>query len=103
MTEAGGKKREDWMSPLNKVIWMNAFRSKKKQVTIRDGRKFDITYDVRPLYYKTTGETRPLARVTCTNGESAPMGFFDLTVVTDPQWVTEDDKVKVTEPNVKSE
>lgn len=86
-------KHEDWMSPLNKVIWMRAFRKKETEVTLRDGRKFEINYDVRPLVYPTTGETFELVHVQPSDGKFAPSGYFRLKVVTDPDWVKEDNKV----------
>jgi hypothetical protein len=98
-------KKEDWKSPLNRVLWMQALRKKQKQVTLRDGRVFDIDYNVRPLVYKTTGEVRQLVYVKLADGGQAPCGFFDLKECTNAQWVSDaHNKVKVMEPkpNVKS-
>ena len=85
-------KHEDWMSPLNKVIWMRAFRKKQTEVTLRDGRKFEINYNVRPLVFASTGEKFDLVHVQPADGTFAPCGYFRLKEVTDPRWVSRDDK-----------
>ena len=92
--------RENWMSPLNRVLFMQAFRKKATKVTIRDGREFTIRYDVRPLHYKVTDETRPLACVEVIGPEEVPFGFFDLTVVTNAQWVSDGNKLSKQETTV---
>jgi hypothetical protein len=76
------KTREDWMSPLNKIIWLNAFRAKKKSVMLRDGRRFTIDYDQIP------GK----AWVDGTNGEVCPCGWFDLKRVTNDLFLSEGKK-----------
>ena len=86
------KEREDWMSPLNKIIWLNAFRSKKKEVMLRDGRRFTIDYDQIP------GK----AWVNGTNGEPAPCGWFDLKRVTDDQFLVEPAYRRSTAPTTAS-
>lgn len=92
ITLAKTPEHEDWMSPLNKVIWMKAFRKREKEVTLRDGRRFEINYDVRPLVFPTTGETFPLVHVQPSDGKFAPCGYLRLDEVTDPSWVSKDDK-----------
>ena len=87
-------KHEDWMTPLNKIIWMRAFKAKATEVTLRDGRKFIINYDVEPLLLKTTGEKRVLCHVKPADGSLAPRGYIDLKEATHNEWL------KV--PNVKS-
>jgi len=84
------EKREDWMSPLNRVIWLKAFRARQTEVTIRDGRKFKLNYDVRPLELPASGETRKLVHITPADGQFVPSGYFNLKEVTDPSWVKED-------------
>jgi hypothetical protein len=69
------------MSPLNKIIWINAFRKKATEVMLRDGRRFTIDYS------QTPGK----AWVNGTNGESAPCGWFDLARVTDDMFLQESD------------
>lgn len=89
------RKTENWKSPLNRILWLNALRKKAPQVTLRDGRVFNINYDVRPLVYKSTGEVVELVRVEPANDEHVPYGFFDLKRCTNLAWITEDLK-KVT-------
>ena len=73
--------REDWMSPLNKIIWLNAFRTKKTSVMLRDGRRFTINYDQIPGKAWVDGQPH--------SGEVCPCGWFDLKRVTDDQFLTE--------------
>jgi hypothetical protein len=68
--------KEDWLSPMNKILWIKAFRERKKEVTIRDGRKFKIKY---------IGEK---VRVSPVRGFS-PLAWFPLEKVTNSAWLTE--------------
>ena len=72
-------KGEDWMSPLNKIIWHRAFKARKTQVRLRDGRRFSIDYDQIP------GK----AWVTIVGGPTHPCGWFDLARVTHDQFLYE--------------
>ena len=82
---------------------MQAFKARKTEVTIRDGRKFVCDYDVRPFVLKTTGEVRKVVHVQPANGEFAPSGFFNLKEVTSPDWVKQNqrDIQRDTLPNIK--
>ena len=82
-------KTEYWLSPMNRVIWVKAFRARANSATLRDGRTFDIRYVTR----KFMGENRDMALVAPTPGRGfAPMGYFDLKRVTDKLWIEESDK-----------
>jgi len=72
-------KTEDWMSPLNRIVWLRAFRTKKKVVQLRDGRKFSVDYNQIP------GK----AWVCIMGGPTHPCGWFDLYRVTDELFLTE--------------
>lgn len=76
---ASNKIKEDWMSPLNRIIWLNAFRQKKKIVRLRDGRRFSIDYDQIP------GK----AWVDCIDDFACPCGWFDMGRVTNDLFLSE--------------
>lgn len=69
---------EDWLSPMNKLIWIKAFKAKAKSVTLRDGRKFKIEY-------KQRNET-DIVVVNPVKGR-IPMGSFELKSVTESTWL----------------
>lgn len=73
--------REDWMSPLNKIIWLNAFRKRNTRVRLRDGRVFSVDYDQIPGKAWVDGQPH--------SGEVCPCGWFDLKRVTDDQFLVE--------------
>jgi hypothetical protein len=91
----------DWLSPLNRINWIRAFKTRATTCTLRDGRKFNIKYSsdnqsgVKPLFYKTTEETRELAHVSPADTEQngnmklIPRGYFDMSKVTDKAWIYE--------------
>ena len=72
-------KYEDWLSPMNRMVWMKAFKAKETTVTLRDGRKFIIDYDKRPgqIFVKPA------------SGTYVPRGYFDEKKVTNHLWVLE--------------
>lgn len=76
MTEI--KQREDWLSPMNRIIWIKAFRAKDTEVTLRDGRKFIMDYGKKPgvVFVKA-------------KDERVPRGSFELEKVTHNSWLTE--------------
>ena len=78
---------EDWLSPLNRVLWVQAFKARKTKIKLRDGREFKINYDVRPLHYKTTDEKFDLVHVQPMDGKFVPSGYFRLDVVTNIAWI----------------
>lgn len=70
------KAETHWLDPINRTIFQAAFKAQTPQVTLRDGRTFNLTYfdyqvKVRP--------TRGLV----------PMGTFSLKTVLDSQWIEE--------------
>ena len=71
-------KFEDWLSPMNKMIWMKAFKAKETKVVLRDGRKFTVDYNKRPgeIYVKS-------------NHGYVPSGYFDEKKVMHTQWILE--------------
>jgi len=71
---------EDWLNPMNKILWIKAFRSKSPTVTLRDGRKFTIKYARRNNI--DIVEVRPVDGL-------VPMGFFELKKVTDNSWLSD--------------
>jgi hypothetical protein len=83
------------MSPLNRIIWMQAFRKKQTEVTIRDGRVFDVDYekgkglgfDGHDLALVTPSQTKKQREQ-----QFVPCGWFDMTRCTDDLWVKEDQK-----------
>jgi hypothetical protein len=66
----------NWLDPLNKQILQAAFKKKAPQVTLRDGRIFNLDYNKMPgsVY------------VTPAFG-FVPRGYFDLKRVTDRLWL----------------
>jgi hypothetical protein len=78
---------ESWLSPTNKAIWMKAFKNREKEVTIRDGRVFFISYETRSIF----GEDKEVAKVWPKVG-FAPIGFFRLEKAIDKLWLTEAEK-----------
>lgn len=75
--------KESWMSPLNRIRWIRAFRERKRSCQIRDGRKFTIRY--------IKWRKRDYALVQPVRGY-VPMGIYDLERVTDKIWVTEGER-----------
>jgi len=71
---------------------MQAFKARKTEVTIRDGRKFKCNYDVEPLTFPVSGETRKLVHVAPLDGTFAPGGYFNLKEVTSVEWVKDNSR-----------
>jgi hypothetical protein len=78
--------KEDWLSPLNRIIWLRAFRARQTLVTLRDGRKFTVDYDRIP------GK----AWVDIASSEVNPCGWFDMERVTDDLFLSEQDNPRGT-------
>lgn len=76
MTETG----EDWLNPMNKLIWIKAFRAKQTTVAIRDGRKFTVRYFDR--------KGVPTIHVKPVDG-FVPMGYFEYKKVTHNSWLSD--------------
>jgi hypothetical protein len=81
--------QESWMSPLNKIIWHNAVRQRKAEVTLPDGRKFKLTYDCK--YCKPHGDWAPKGYVMVKPIEGlVPMGYLNIeTVQNKAKWLGE--------------
>ena len=77
------------MSPLNRIIWMRASKARKTEVTIRDGRRFLINYDVRPIHFPASNVVRKLVHIKPADGKFAPSGYFNLDHVQTVDWVKE--------------
>lgn len=77
---------EYWLSPMNRVRWLKAFRSKAKVCTLRDGRKFKIRYERKKLF--SHNGMVDIAVVTPTKG-FVPTGQFRMEKVTDKSWIME--------------
>lgn len=77
-------RREDWLSPMNRLVWMKAFRAKSNTVTIRDGREFKLRYSTQTIF----GEDMDMVWVEPKKG-FAPAGWFRMKHVTDELWLTE--------------
>ena len=108
MTDAAVK-QDNWMSPLNKVIWYKAFKARATRVTIRDGRKFILDYDVPDFVIKTLGENIKVVHVrmapmkeqpSWVETNFVPFGFFNLSEVTNMHWISRASTAK--SPLVKS-
>ena len=74
---------EDWLSPMNKLIWMKAFKARSNHATLRDGRKFKIKYKHR--------NKTEIAQVSPVQG-LVPMGSFELRSVTDSSWLDDESR-----------
>jgi hypothetical protein len=80
-------RKENWLSPLNKMIWVKAFQNRATEMTIRDGRKFTIKYSTQRLY----GEPADMAWVRSEQFDG-PCGWFPVKKVLDPIWLTVEEK-----------
>lgn len=74
------KNRENWLSPMNKVLLIKAFRERAEQIKLRDGRVFTMRYD---------GEGDEARVFLKARDSTAPCGWFILKTVTDSYWITE--------------
>jgi len=79
--------RGDWLNPLNRIIWQTAFKAKATQMTLRDGRKFNLTYEDRSGILKVWVQ---IDRNSAYVGHSAflPCGWFDYDTVVSKEWIT---------------
>jgi hypothetical protein len=77
------KPRENWMSPLNRIIWLNSFRKRMTRVVLRDGRRFSVDYDQIP--------GKAYVNIMPNQGETIPCGWFELSRVTSDQFLYEQD------------
>lgn len=82
---------EDWLSPMNKLIWIRAFKNKEREVTLRDGRQFKISYSMESFF--SAEPAQEYAWVECKK-EGAPRGWFRMSKVTSSEWVNEETQPK---------
>jgi hypothetical protein len=73
-------KKEDWLSPMNRLLWQKAFKSKVATVTLRDGRKFNLDYEKKNGFVSVTLADK---------SSYVPRGTFDLKKVTHSSWLSE--------------
>lgn len=73
---------QNWLNPLNKLRFADAFRKKAPQVTLLSGQRFSLTYTL------TTVEVHPIPTTEFPN-QFVPMGTFDLKQVRDGLWLAE--------------
>lgn len=74
-----------WMNPLNKLIWIKAFKAKQTLVKLPGGAEFKCDYKLKP----------GLVWVSPANGKDlTPCGWFDLEVVTKKSWIESDKFVR---------
>jgi hypothetical protein len=74
-----------WMNPLNKLIWIEAFRKKRTLVTLPGGMVFKCDYKKKPgLVWVCPANTKI----------PVPCGWFDLDVVTKESWIESDKFVR---------
>jgi hypothetical protein len=81
------KHRENWLSPMNRIRWIRAFRTRAMRVTLRDGRRFSIRYTSQNI--GVSGESVKVAVVSPADGSFFPSGNFRLSKVVNRDWVTE--------------
>jgi hypothetical protein len=70
--------RGSWLNPLNRMIWQQTFRAKKKRMTLRDGSTFNVFYDFKGKI--------GMVWVSPENG-FVPCGWFEYKKVVDPDWI----------------
>lgn len=90
------------MSPLNKIIWVQSFRARKKIITIRDGRRFEADYQERKVFGVMTkmAYVRQIDSLNNTRILDGPCGWFRMEKVTDDQWLTTDNQLSASEKPV---
>lgn len=78
-------KTENWLSPMNRVILLKAFRKRNTSVILRDGRRFTMEYSTKSSF---DDEFVDVVWVAPEIG-FAPCGWFRMDRVTDRLWITE--------------
>ena len=73
----------DWLDPLNKLIFQQAFKHKQTSVKDRDGRTFDLTYG---KFKPPVTEEFETVTVKLRNAV-VPRGTFKLKEVTRIEWL----------------
>jgi hypothetical protein len=74
------------MGPLNKIVWIKAFRRKQTLVTLPGNMTFNCDYEERPGF----------VWVSPASNELTPCGWFDLDIVTKQSWIESDKFVRKT-------
>jgi hypothetical protein len=82
--------RESAFTPLNKVLWMKAFRHRAKRVELRDGREFKLRYGNRR--FGNRSEATDYVWFEPASEEFAPCGYLRMEIVTAKSWLTESDR-----------
>lgn len=70
---------ESWLSPTNKILWMQAFKTRATKVTLKDGRVFIVEYRQDTAFVKP-------------QSGFVPRGEFPLSRVTHESWLTQIEK-----------
>ena len=81
--------RGEWLNPLNRLIWQKTFKAKQTSMTLRNGQKFNISYD----HNGRTGKVWvQIAKGHAKPGfdNFTPCGWFDYDEVCDSTWITKD-------------
>jgi hypothetical protein len=73
---------DNWMNPLNRIVWFKAFKAKQQEVQISDGRQFRVDYSRQPgkIWIEPIGSSL------------VPCGWFDAKRVSDKTWLEGTDK-----------
>lgn len=77
---AKGGSMENWLNPLNKLLFVKAFKNKANTCIIRDGRTFKLSYEQKTMY----GELKDVVHITSISGPSA---LFLMERVLDETWL----------------
>jgi hypothetical protein len=75
----------NWTDPLNRLIWQQAFKTRAKSMTLRDGKKYTIEYESG---INLDGEkvTKAWVQIDGWVG-NGPCGWFTVEKVLSPEWV----------------
>jgi len=79
--------RGEWLNPLNRMIWQKTFLAKNKTMTLRNGQKFNLTYEDRSGRMVVWVQ---IDRDSVRRGFDSftPCGWFDYEQVTSKEWIT---------------
>lgn len=66
----------DWLNPMNRIVFHNAVKNRTKRVRLGDGRVFLLDYKLKPGHVRIQ-----------VDGHFAPMGWFELSKVEQPEWI----------------
>jgi hypothetical protein len=80
----------NWLSPMNRIVLVRAFKAKTGKVTLVDGRVFRIKYSTTRS--KALNEEYEVAYIEPIDGSFVPCGYFNLDKVMEDEWIFESDK-----------